>query len=132
MLYSVPELPLWEEYLVYATMMGISQKVCKQLKLVYPQISNSAYWESNPAFSYLPYFFWNPGMYSLSGPHISNFDFGSALGNAMGEIGNAATRLAHPLTSSSGRNGGFGGGGFGGGSFSGGGGGFGGGGGGVR
>ena len=130
--YSVPELPLWEEYLVYATMMGISQKVCKQLKLVYPQISNSAYWESNPAFSYLPYFFWNPGMYSLSGPHISNFDFGSALGNAMGEIGNAATRLAHPLTSSSGRNGGFGGGGFGGGSFSGGGGGFGGGGGGVR
>ena len=129
--YSVPELPLWEEYLVYATMMGISEKVCKQLKLVYPQISSSSYWEANPSYSYLPFFFWGPSRSFADRAPAADYDFGSALGHAMTDIGNAATRLAHPNYSSS-KGGNFGGGGFGGGGFSGGGGGFGGGGGGVR
>ncbi|MFQ9439666.1 MAG: DUF2207 family protein, partial [Acutalibacteraceae bacterium] len=33
--YELPHLELWKDYLVYATMMGISDKVCKQLKLAY-------------------------------------------------------------------------------------------------
>lgn len=37
---EVPDLILWEKYLVYATAFGISEKVIKQLKLVYPQMEN--------------------------------------------------------------------------------------------
>ena len=33
---EVPELVIWEKYLVYATVMGIADKVIKQLKIVYP------------------------------------------------------------------------------------------------
>ncbi len=36
---TVPELVLWEKYLVYATAFGIADKVLKQLKVVYPQIT---------------------------------------------------------------------------------------------
>lgn len=35
---EIPALELWEEYLVYATVFGIADKVIKQLRLVYPQI----------------------------------------------------------------------------------------------
>ncbi len=37
---EIPDLVLWEKYLVYATVFGISEKVIKQLKVVYPQIQN--------------------------------------------------------------------------------------------
>lgn len=37
---TVPELVLWEKYLVYATAFGISDIVLKQLKVVYPQITD--------------------------------------------------------------------------------------------
>jgi uncharacterized membrane protein len=117
--YDVPQLPLWEEYLVYATMMGISRQVCKNLRLVYPQLNDDDYMNT----------YWNGTyMYYMFGTHNSSFrnnDFGSSLTSTIGSISRAATRLANPTSNS-------GGGGFGGGSFSGGGGGFGGGGGGVR
>ena len=35
---EVPALVLWEKYLVFATAFGISEKVLKQLKVVYPEI----------------------------------------------------------------------------------------------
>lgn len=35
---EVPALVVWEKYLVYATAFGISEKVLKQLKIVYPNI----------------------------------------------------------------------------------------------
>lgn len=123
--YGVPQLELWEEYLVYATMMGISKQVCDQLKMVYPQINDSDYMNTYWGNSYL---------YFMLGSHYGGFggigsnDLGSMLSNRMTTISQAATTLANPPSSS---GGGFGGGGFGGGGFSGGGGGFGGGGGGV-
>ena len=44
---EIPELALWEEYLVYATAFGIADKVLEQLKIVYPnyneQINASTY-----------------------------------------------------------------------------------------
>lgn len=128
--YGVPQLELWEEYLVYATMMGISKEVCSQLKLAYPQLGDQTYLDMNFGGTWLYYMFM-PRLYfgGFSGPH-TGFDFGAALGRTMGDIGSAATRLAHPPSDFNGRSGGgFGGGGFGGGGFSGGGGGFGGGGG---
>jgi uncharacterized membrane protein len=117
--YGVPQLELWEEYLVYATMMGISKQVCDQLKLVYPQINDSTYMDTYWGNSYL---------YFMLGSHYGGFggiggnDLGSMLSSRMNTISQSATTLAHPPSSSSG-------GGFGGGGFSGGGGGFGGGGG---
>ncbi|MFA5449289.1 MAG: DUF2207 domain-containing protein, partial [Clostridia bacterium] len=36
--YNIPKLVLWEEYLVYATMMGISKEVIKSLRLVYSEL----------------------------------------------------------------------------------------------
>lgn len=134
--YGVPQLELWEEFLVYATMMGISGEVCKQLRLAYPQLADDSYVSGNFAGSYLFYMF-GPRMYwgGLS-PMRGGFDFGAVLGNTFGQVGEAATRLSNPAANGGGKFGGgfggFGGGGFGGGGFSGGGGGFGGGGGGVR
>jgi len=127
--YGVPELALWEEFLVYATMMGISEKVCAQLKMVYPQLNDDTYLNTNFGTSYMYYMFGRSmGMGGFS--HMGS-DFGSTLGATMSNISTSATRLAHPPSSSGGGN--FGGGGFGGGGFGGGGGGFGaGGGGGVR
>lgn len=36
---EIPDLVLWEKYLVYATTFGISDKVVEQLKVIYPQIN---------------------------------------------------------------------------------------------
>ena len=38
---ELPEIVLWEEYLVYATAFGIADKVLKQLKIAYPSIENT-------------------------------------------------------------------------------------------
>ena len=130
--YGVPQLELWEEYLVYATMMGVSGEVCKQLKMAYPQLGEASFRDQNFAGSYL-YFMFGPRIYwgGLT-PTRGAFDFGAALGSSFQQIGSAATRLSNPTVNGGGKfgGGGFGGGGFGGGGFSGGGGGFGGGGGG--
>ena len=37
---EVPELVLWEKYLVYATAFGIASKVLKQLQVKYPELNN--------------------------------------------------------------------------------------------
>lgn len=38
---EVPEIIIWEKFLVYATAFGIADKVLKQLKIVYPDFENS-------------------------------------------------------------------------------------------
>lgn len=123
--YSTLQLELWEEYLVYATAMGISEKVCKQLKLVYPQLNDPAYVDTNYNNTLL-YWMVMDGRYY--GSKSSNFNFGDVLASKMYTISSSATRLAHPPSSGGSSSGG----GFGGSGFGGGGGGFGGGGGGVR
>ena len=40
---DVPDLVLWEKFLVYATAFGISEKVIEQLKIVYPDYDNMDY-----------------------------------------------------------------------------------------
>ncbi len=44
---QVIELPLWEEYLVYATAFGISEKVIKALKINCPDLTNSVMLSNN-------------------------------------------------------------------------------------
>ena len=53
---TVVELPLWEQYLVYATAFGISDKVIKALKIRCPEASSSpvlsnSYYRSNHFYS---------------------------------------------------------------------------------
>lgn len=47
---EVPELVLWEKYLVYATAFGIADKVLKQLKVKYPEFSDDAYLRNTTYF----------------------------------------------------------------------------------
>ena len=49
---EVPDLVLWEKYLVYATAFGIADKVLKQLKVKYPEFSDDTYL-SNSTYFYL-------------------------------------------------------------------------------
>lgn len=44
---EVPELVLWEKYLVYATAFGVADKVISQLKVKYPQILDETYMINN-------------------------------------------------------------------------------------
>ena len=97
---GIPSLILWEKYLVYATAFGISEKVIKQLKVVYPQITDSDYMYSN-GYTYL---------YLMSSNNLSN--------NFISSINSSVTNTYNSITysSGSGSGGGFsGGGGFGGG-----------------
>ncbi|MDD3947509.1 MAG: DUF2207 domain-containing protein [Clostridia bacterium] len=126
--YDIPQLILWEEYLVYATMMNISKEVIKNLKLVYPEITKEMEQGGvgyRPTGSYLFTYLWLSHRMRAGTPV---FDLGSRIERSMTNIRNTAQALKHPTN----RGGGIGGGGFGGGGFGGGGGGFGGGGGGGR
>lgn len=91
---EVPELVLWEKFLVFATAFGISDKVLKQLKIVYPDIDQM----SNMNTTAYMYFMYHSNF---------NTNFASAINNSI-----ASTTYS----SGSGAGGGFsGGGGFGGG-----------------
>ena len=55
---EIPELVLWEKYLVFATAFGIADKVLKQLKITYPQITDTDYLAAN-GYTYL-YLMYHP------------------------------------------------------------------------
>lgn len=128
--YDIPKLVLWEEYLVFATMMGISKEVVKSLKLVYPEIREM----DNRGYGYLPVrsYFWTYLWLSNTRNFVGggSFDIGSRINTVFTNVTTTARALAQPK--SSGGIGGIGGIGKGGGGFRGGGGGFGGGRGGAR
>ena len=86
---EVPALVIWEKYLVFATAFGISEKVLKQLKVIYPEITDM-----------------NSAMYTYSYIHIMNSV----------NIGNCINSSVYSAVSSSGSGagGGFSGGGGGG------------------
>lgn len=98
---TVPELILWEKYLVYATAFGIAEKVLKQLKVVYPQVADVDYLNSH-GYTYL---------YLMTSNSFRN-SFITTLNNSVTTSYHSATNYS----SGSGGGGGFsGGGGFGGG-----------------
>lgn len=111
---SVPELVLWEKYLVYATAFGIADKVLKQLKIKYPEFA-----EGNLGMNDYMYLYLLSNSY-MNMTFISTFN--RAVNNAYfsGVSARAATNGYSYGNSSSG--GGFGGGFSGGGGFGGGGG----------
>lgn len=101
---TVPELVLWEKYLVYATVFGIADKVLKQLKVVYPEITDAEYMR-NHGYSYMQLMY-------ISG-------LNNSLINSINTSVNRAYQSSMPsgsISSGTGGGGGFsGGGGFGGG-----------------
>lgn len=88
---EIPALEVWEEYLVYATVFGIADKVIKQLKVVYPQI------EEMDNFNTASY------IYLMSHTNF-NTSFSSAINSS----------ISSTMSSGSGGGGGFSGGGGGG------------------
>lgn len=90
---EVPELVIWEKYLVYATAFGIADKVIKQLKIVYPNFDEMM--TTNLAtYTYMNL--------------MINTDFSRSFSNAI------SSSIASAYSSGSGSGGGFsGGGGFG-------------------
>lgn len=100
---EVPDLILWEKFLVYATTFGISKKVLDQLVEVYPQITSEDYYR-NGHYTYLYIASHNSGLDSLD-----NLD--RAFSN-IAKTASSAYSAAHSSSSSgSGGGGGFSGGG---------------------
>lgn len=91
---EVPELVLWEKYLVFATTFGVAEKVIKQLKVVYPELNDPDSLSSSYAYMH------------IACNSNSNFNFVHSMNSAM----NTATTYS----SGSGAGGGFSGGGGGG------------------
>lgn len=94
---EVPELVLWEKYLVYATAFGIADKVLKQLKVKYPELNNQDTISNMVLFN---------AMYNAKGLNA----------NFINSISTSTSRMySSTYSSGSGSGGGFsGGGGFGG------------------
>lgn len=90
---EVPELIVWEKYLVYATAFGIADKVIKQLKMVYPNFEEMTTGIGTYAYMNI----------------MMNTNFSSSFSNAISSSISSAT-----YSSGSGSGGGFSGGGGGG------------------
>ena len=100
---EVPDLILWEKFLVYATTFGISKKVLDQLVEVYPQMTSEDYYR-NGHYTYLYMASHNSGLDSLD-----NLDRSFS---SIAQTASSAYSAAHSSSSSgSGGGGGFSGGG---------------------
>lgn len=110
---GVLDLVLWEKYLVFATALGIGDKVVEELKANYPELFIQEKWDDEKMLNEYPiiYFACNPHYASLN---ISNSFY------AISSIGNSTQKAyktsqsqiaAHSASSGSGGGGGFSGGG---------------------
>ena len=96
---EVPDLALWEKYLVYATAFGISAKVIKELKVVYKEFSDPEYFNTHH-YAY---------MYYMTDPRFGN-NFISTFDKTMSSVYTSASNAYSAAHSSSSSGGGFGGG----------------------
>ena len=92
---EIPELALWEEYLVYATAFGVADEVIKQLKVVYPELNDAEYLANNYT------------VLNMAGNDSFGKSFSNSLASSIGSVTN--------MSSGSGGGGGFSSGGGGGG-----------------
>ena len=110
---GVLDLVLWEKYLVFATALGIGEKVVEELKANYPEVFIQEKWDDEKMLNEYPiiYFACNPHYASLN---ISNSFY------AISSIGSSTQKAyktsqsqiaAHSSSSGSGGGGGFSGGG---------------------
>lgn len=76
---DVPDLVIWEKFLVYATAFGISEKVIKQLKIVYPDYDSLDY-SIYPNMYILMHMNFASSFNSISNSMSSTFSSGSGMG----------------------------------------------------
>ena len=91
---EIPELVLWEKYLVYATAFGIADKVLKQLKTKFPELNDENYIRDHYTC-----------MYMASHPHIYHNSFSKSVSSAQSY--HSAQVAASAMSSGSGGGGGF-------------------------
>ncbi len=101
----VPDIVLWEKYLVYATAFGISKKVIEQLKVVHPEM----FIETDNA-GIRNYAYWNMMTTSSFGENSFN-DFSKSLERVYSSAQSAYSAAHSSSSSGSGGGGGFSGGG---------------------
>lgn len=108
---ELPELFMWEKYLVYATVLGVAEKVLKNLKLRYPQLNDPDFVNDKMLF-----------LSAISSNDLNNIsylnDITSSIESAVRDAQNVISSVSS--SSSSGSGGGFSSGGSSGGSGSGG------------
>ena len=103
---KVPDLQLWEEYLVYATAFGISDKVIEQMKAAYPEVFVDERWDNK-----------QKELYPIMNIAGTNYISGMNTFNRIDTISNSSYKEAmhqislHSSSSGSGSGGGFSGGG---------------------
>ncbi|BDR52378.1 membrane protein [Bombiscardovia nodaiensis] len=117
------DLVLWGTYLVYAAALGISKEAMKELAQAYPQVTDSAWLDSNADYpliymSYRPYGM-SGGWANGTGVGAAGFDqsFVPDFSDLGGQLSSSFSDLQSTITaasSSGGSGGGFSGGGFGG------------------
>lgn len=108
---EVPQLAVWEKYLVYATAFGIANKVIDQMKAKYPTVFLEDSWDDEMKKKYpIIYFSTNPIYYST---HTIGTSTISMLGQGVSKAysTSVAEIAAHNASSGSGGGGGFSGGG---------------------
>lgn len=107
---EVPELIIWEKYLVYATAFGIANKAIEQMKATYPKVFVKEQWDDEKMAKQYPiiYFSMNPMSY-----HNSGFNPISQINSSVEKAYHVsiAEIVAHSSSSGSGSGGGFSGGG---------------------
>lgn len=106
---EVPELVIWEKYLVYATAFGIADKAIEQMKAKYPEVFVEEYWEdeNNQKYQVLSFATSNI-VYNVEGYspiHTISSNLSRAYSTSLSEI------ALHSPSSGSGGGGGFSGGG---------------------
>lgn len=88
---DVPDLTLWEKYLVYATAFGISEKVIKGLKIVYPDFDNYDY-NIYPTIFIMSHMDFSSSFRSVSNAMSSTFSSGSGGGGGFSGGGGGGGR----------------------------------------
>ena len=109
---DVPDLVVWEKYLVYATAFGISEKVIESLKATYPEVFIKERWndgsmsENYPVINYI----FNPlnnDYNSSSNLKLGNISINNISSNISKAYHTSVTEIASHSSSSSGSGGGF-------------------------
>lgn len=102
---ELPQLILWEHYLVYATALGVAKQVLKQLPYVYPELNDS---ETSKRMRWY-------GMYddnSFSGNNLSNLESVANITGAIASMGASIQNISNSYQASSSSSSDGGGGGF--------------------
>lgn len=103
---ELPDLVLWEKYLVYATAFGIADKVIEQIKAKYPEVAIKEQWENEEMLERYPIMHFSLAPTRISSPiDRMSSSVSRAYSTSMTQIS------AHSASSGSGGGGGFSGGG---------------------